>query len=168
MAQQAYLIFSLDDFLYALPAADIRHVIRSAAISPLSGAPDLVAGVLNAGGWFIPVIHIRRQLHLPPKPISVPDRIIIAGIGGYTIAFFVDAVEGVAALASKPLGPFDDGLPLDIDPSRLFPGMENCISGIAHINQRTVFIYDAGSLFPESALRAAADALHSAMVQRPV
>ena len=157
MNQKAYLIFSIDDHLFALPVADVKHIIRAAAITPLSDAPDLVTGILNMGGQFIPVINIRRQFNLPPKSLQVSDRFIIAAAYGFTIAFIADTVEEVVALSQKPLSASGDLLSADIVSGDLFPGMEKYIIGVSQIDNRTVLIYDITTLFPEEEIRLAAD-----------
>ena len=172
MNQKAYLIFSIDDHLFALPVTDVAHIIRAAAITPLADAPDLVTGILNMGGQFIPVINIRRQFHLPQKPLQVSDRFIIAGAYGFTVAFIADTVEGVAELSLKPFTASGELLPDDIVSgdflsSDLFPGLEKFIMGVSRIDNRTVLIYDITTLFPEEDIRIAADALTFNQIEEP-
>jgi len=157
MNQKAYLIFSIDDHLFALPVIDVNHIIRAAAMTPLSDAPDLVTGILNIGGQFIPVINIRRQFNLPPKSLQVSDRFIISGAYGFTIAFIADTVEGVAELYQKPQSVSGDLVSGDLLSSDLFPGMEKFILGVSQIGNRTVLIYDITTLFPEEEIRLATD-----------
>lgn len=167
MNQKAFLIFSIDNILYALSIMDVKHIIRSVAITPLSDAPDLVTGILNMGGTFIPVIDIRRQFNLSSKPLQVSDRFIIADVYGYTIAFIVDTVEGVVELSQEPLDTSDGFLPADIVSSDLFPGIEKFIVGVAQFNNRTVLIYDINTLFPEQEIRVATEALAINQIEEP-
>ena len=167
MNQKAYLIFSIDDLFFALPVTDVKHIIRAVAITPLSDGPDLVTGILNMGGQFIPVINIRRQFHLPPKPLQVTDRFIIAGAYGFTIAFIADTVEDVVGLSQKPLSESHDLLPGDMVSGDLFPGMEKYISGVSRMGNRTILIYDITTLFPEEDIRLATDALTFNQIEEP-
>jgi len=159
MRQQACLIFSLDGHLFALPAADVGHIIRAVAITPLPDGPELVTGFLNRAGQFIPVMDIRRQFHLPHKAIEVSDRLILAEAYGFSVAFVADAVEDVAPLFSKPLSKSQDLLTDDMKSGALFPGMEKFIKGVAGLHSRTVLIYDIHSLFPEETIKLATDAI---------
>lgn len=165
MNQKAFLIFSIDDFLYALSVMDVKHIIRSVAITPLSDAPDLMTGILNMGGNFIPVIDIRRQFNLPAKTLQVSDRFIIADACGYTIAFIADTIEGVVELSREPL--VGDLLPADIVSSALFPNIEKFIVGVSQFNNRTVLIYDINTLFPEEEIRLATEALTTNQIEEP-
>ena len=168
MSPKAFLIFSLDDRLYALPAEDVKHIIRSVTITPLPDGPDLMAGILNMGGRFIPVIDIRKQFNLPSKTLLLSDRFIIAEACGYTIAFIADTVESVVELSAKPLDASNAIFPSGMEPASLFPGMEKFITGVSHQHNRTVLIYDVNSLFPETEIRLAADALKSKQTQEPI
>jgi purine-binding chemotaxis protein CheW len=167
MRQQVCLIFSLDDHLFALPASDVGHIIRAVAITPLHDGPDLVMGILNRAGQFIPVMDIRRQFHLPYKTLQVSDRLILAEAYGFSVALIVDAVEDVAPLYPKPLNESEDLLTDDMKADALFPGMEKYIKGVAGLNSRTVLIYDIHSLFPEEAVSLATDAITHRQTKEP-
>lgn len=149
MNKKAYIIFSLDDQRYALSVKPVKNIIRSVALTYLTEAPDLVLGLLNLGGTFIPVINIREQFALPQKNIRISDRIIIADVSEYTIAFIADAVEDVVALKQEPLDQSVD----------IFPGMERFLAGISRYNEHTVLIYDIDTLFPEQTIKHITDVL---------
>ncbi len=149
MKNKAYIIFALDDQHYALSVKSVKNVIRATALTYLSEAPDLVLGLLNLGGDFIPVIDIREQFALPPKNIQLSNRIIIADVSKYTIAFIADGVEDVVSLEKKPLDQSVD----------IFPGMEKFLAGISRHNGRNVLIYDINTLFPEQTVKHITDEL---------
>ncbi|MCD6584357.1 MAG: chemotaxis protein CheW [Desulfobacteraceae bacterium] len=149
MKKKTFIIFSLDDQRYALSVQSVKNIIRSVALTYLSEAPDLLLGLLNLEGTFIPVINIREQFGLPQKNIQISDRIIIADVSKYTIAFIADAVEDVVELAQKPLDQSVD----------IFPGMEKYFIGISRHNNATVLIYDIDTLFPEQTIKHITDEL---------
>jgi len=149
MKKKAYIIFSLDDRRYALSVKSVKNIIRSVALTYLSEAPDLVFGLLNIGGTFIPVINIREQFELPQKSIRISDRIIIAEVSSYTVAFIADSVEDVVELAQEPLDQSVD----------IFPGIEKFFIGISQYNNSTVLIYDINTLFPEKMIKHITDEL---------
>lgn len=150
MNKKSYIIFALDDQRYALSAKSVKNVIRSVALTYLTEAPDLVLGLLNIGGTFIPVINIREQFDLPQKSIQISDRIIIAEASTYTIAFIADSVEDVVELEQEPL---DQSV-------EIFPGMEKFFIGISRHNGCTVLIYDINTLFPEQMIKHITDELN--------
>ena len=149
MDKKTFIIFDLDDQCYALSVKSVKNIIRSVALTYLTEAPDLLLGLLNIGGAFIPVINIRKQFELPQKPIQVSDRIIIAEVSKYTIAFIADSVEDVVELEQEPLDQSVD----------IFPGMEKFLAGISRHNGRTVLIYDINTLFPEQTIKHITDEL---------
>ena len=149
MKKKAYIIFALDDQRYALSVKSVKSIVRSVALTYLTEAPDLLLGLLNLRGTFIPVINIREQFTLPEKTIRVSDRIIIAEASKYTIAFIADSVEDVVALEEEPLNQSVD----------IFPDMEKFLSGISRHNSRTILIYDINTLFPEQTIKHITDEL---------
>lgn len=149
MTETAFIIFTLDHQPYALPVDCVKTVIRAVQLTELPDAPELMTGILNMGGAFIPVMNIRKQFGLPEKPTDIRDRIIIADISGYTIAFMADAVKTVAVLETRPVS----------RAANIYPGMEQFLSGVSACNGVTVLIYDAASLFSETMLQRAAEAV---------
>ncbi len=149
MTKKSFIIFDIDDQRYALSVKSVKIIIRSVALTYLSEAPDLLLGLLNLGGEFIPVINIREQFNLPLKTIRVSDRIIIAEASKYTIAFIADSVEDVVELEQEPLDQSVD----------IFPGIEKFLTGISRYNGRSVLIYDINTLFPEQTIKHITDGL---------
>lgn len=150
---QPFLIFSLDDYLYALPVSQIHHIIRAVALTPAPKAPDPILGFINMGGRFAPVLDIRKSLNRPPKPLDVNQRMIVAAVSSYLIAFIVDTVEAV--IHETPSDVSNVGG--DIPAGEIFPGMERFLLGVAEYQQQTVLIYNLHALFPEPVTRLAAD-----------
>ena len=156
MNKKAYIIFTLDDQHYALSVKSVKNVIQATALTYLSEAPDLVLGLLNLGGDFIPVINIREQFALPAKNIQISNRIIIAEASSYTVAFIADSVEDVVALKQEPLDQSVD----------IFPGMEKFLAGISRYHGHTVLIYDIDTLFPEQMVKHITEELNQ--IEAPV
>ena len=151
MAAKTVIIFVLDGQRYALSVHCVETVLRAAALSLPFEAPDLLFGILNVSGAFIPVINIRRQFGLPEKPLRLSDRIIIARAAGYVVGFVADAVEEVADITREPLDAAGD----------IYPQLETYLAGIAHQNGHTILIYDIDTLFPEHRLKPLNDAAAS-------
>jgi purine-binding chemotaxis protein CheW len=70
------LVFSLDQFLYALPLSFVQRVFRAAEITPLPGAPEVILGVLNIHGEIAPVFNLRKRFGLKDKDIELSDQMI--------------------------------------------------------------------------------------------
>lgn len=143
MNKKSFVIFTLDDQHYALSVESVKSIIRSVQLTCLPDAPDLLFGLLNMGGTFIPVVNIRKQFSLPEKPVRVSDRIIIARVEKYTIAFIADSVEDVVFLEERPVDQSVD----------IYPGIEKFLAGISQYNDFSILIYDIATLFPEQTIK---------------
>ena len=97
------LTFDLGGIRCALPASDVREVVRAVSILPLPNAPDAVEGVINVRGTLVPVLDLRRRLHLPAKPIAVSDHLVLVRAGARDVAVRVDRAVAVVAAADEHL-----------------------------------------------------------------
>jgi len=138
MNQSSYVVFKIDEQFYAISVNSVKHIIRSAELTPLNDAPELLLGLMNIYGEIIPVFNVRKQLRLPGKELSVSDRIFIAKASDFTVAFPADSVVGVMNLTSE----------ISDHSSEIFPGLEKFIKGVAKFNEVTILIYDIDTLFP--------------------
>jgi len=90
-----FVIFHLDDHLYALEIEAVKKVVLAVEITPLPEAPEVVIGLINEGGNIIPVFDTRKRFHLPGRELCLTDQLIIARAGKYTVALLVDKVTDV-------------------------------------------------------------------------
>lgn len=97
------LTFDLGGIRCALPATDVREVVRAVSILPLPNAPDVVEGVINVRGTLVPVLDLRRRLDLPPKPIAVSDHLVLVRAGARDVAVRVDQALAVVAAGDDRL-----------------------------------------------------------------
>ncbi len=58
------LVFTLDEFSYALPLGNVLRVIHAIAIRNLPQSPEIISGIINVQGQIIPVINIRKRFGL--------------------------------------------------------------------------------------------------------
>jgi purine-binding chemotaxis protein CheW len=152
MDSDAYIIFAVDDQYVALPVGAVKKIIRAVQPTCLPEAPELLSGLINMGGDFIPVINIRKQFKVPERGISLSDRIIIAQTPLHLIAFIVDDIKGVMEFPESDIIPATD----------IFPKMEDYVAGTAQYNGHTILIYDIDCLFPKQAIEAIANHLNGA------
>jgi purine-binding chemotaxis protein CheW len=91
------LTFDLGGIRCALPATDVREVVRAVSVLPLPGSPEAVEGVINVRGTLVPVLNLRRRLRLPEKPIGVSDHLVLVRAGDRDVAVRVDRALAVVA-----------------------------------------------------------------------
>ena len=125
------LVFTLDDWRYALELSIVERVYRAVAVTPLPDAPDIVLGVVNVRGNVLPVVDIRRRFRLPEKSLTPDDRLIIAHSTGRLVALVVDDVTGVVECAAKDI----------TSASAIVPGMEY-VEGVARLKDGMILIHD--------------------------
>lgn len=119
---------------FALPLGCVRRVVPSARPTPLPGAPDIVAGILNVGGELVTVVDFFCRAGLPLSPIHPSQRLLMIDMAGFLVGFMVDEVHGVTVreLDGRPGVPeqlagadfvetivrLDDGLCIIVDPEK--------------------------------------------------
>lgn len=126
--------FECRNHRFALPLACVRRVVPSAMPTPLPGAPEIVAGVINVGGELVTVIDFFRRVGLPLSPINPSQRLLMIEMAGFLVGLIVDEVHGVTTreldersgvpeqLAGadfvETIVRLDDGLCIIVDPEK--------------------------------------------------
>lgn len=128
---QQLVVWVLDMQRYALPFSMIERVVRAVAVTPLPDAPDIVCGIVNVQGEVVPVVDMRRRLHLAVRDVALTDQLVLARTARRAVAFFADAVSAVAAY------PDDSVVQAEI----IMPG-KGCIAGIARLPDGMILIHD--------------------------
>ncbi len=127
---------------YAVPMSDVREVVTGPLLTPLPGAPDAVAGLLNVRGEVIPVVD-GHALVGAVRHAGGHDRrsavVVDTRLGAVAIVF--DGVAGTAELQQL------------IQPSER-PGCRGVYgtgSGIAALLHLEPALARVGQLLPEDA-----------------
>jgi len=141
------VVFKLGNELYALPAAEVREVVRMQPITPLPKAPAFLVGVIDLRGRVVPVMDLRKQFERPAGATTDRARILIARLPSATrrrgwVGLIVDGVEEVASIPHATIQP-----PPEFVTSQL---RENYLAGIARVGSNLVLLLNAqGLLTPE-------------------
>lgn len=142
-----YIVFSLDEQMFAVRLAAIERVIRAVEVTPLPDAPKLVRGVINLLGEIIPVFDTRQRFGLAAREIDLSNQILIARARTRHVALVVDTVKGVHAGAQEDM----------IAAEKIRPISEH-ITGVVKLADGLMLIHDLDkflSLEEEKALDAA-------------
>ena len=129
------LIFTLSGLSCALPLAEIERILRAVEISPVPRAPEVVMGLVNIQEQIIPVLDLRKLLHLPDAEMGLDDQFIVAKTGSRPAAILVDSVLGLRELDATEI----------VAPDRLYPGIE-FLEGVAGLQDGIIYIYDLAKL----------------------
>ncbi len=130
---ESLVVFTLDDFQFALAIASVERAIRAVAITPLPNAPAGVCGVVNVEGAIVPVFDPRARFGLPARTLQASDHFIIAHAPKRTVALLVDSIAGVVAQTEAAM----------ISAAEILPGLDS-IAGVAKLGGGIVFIHDLG------------------------
>ncbi len=86
------LVFAVGGQRYALDISKVQRVVRIVEITPFSGLPSVVAGIISMQGEVVPVISLRRCCELPERGIELNDRLVILDLERRKVALWVDEV----------------------------------------------------------------------------
>lgn len=125
------LVFRLDGQRYALALAAVERVVRAVELTPLPGAPDLVAGAIDVAGDVLPVFCIRRRFLLPQRAIVPADQLLIARTERRAVALVIDEAEGVIECEPGAV----------VGAERIVPGLEQ-FQGVVQLGDGLVLIHD--------------------------
>jgi purine-binding chemotaxis protein CheW len=124
-------IFAVADMKHALFLSGVEKVEFAVEVTPFPEAPHVVIGVINWRGQMLPVLSMRRRLHLPERSVMTADRIIIVQSSRRRIALMVDEVMGVRLTERSDFTSADalsDGL--------------GCVAGATRTEDGIVLIHD--------------------------
>lgn len=90
------VLLTVDGQTYALHLEAVDRVLRMVEVTPLPGAPDAVAGVINIQGEVVPMVSIRRRLGLAERAVGAADSlIVVARARARRLAIIAESVLGV-------------------------------------------------------------------------
>jgi len=101
------------------------------AVSPLPGAPPILAGVINLHGSVVPVVDLRRRLGSAPRPYGLGAHLLLVTSLRRRLALSADQVLGVQTIRED-----------SVVPSRLLAPALGGVAGIAALPDGLLFIHD--------------------------
>jgi purine-binding chemotaxis protein CheW len=131
-----YFEFVVGGMRHALSLASVEKVELAVEVTLFPEASPAVIGVINRRGQILPVLSMRRRLHLPERSVSVNDRLVIAQSSRRRLALLVDEVTGVLVV------PRDDftGVETISDGGGCVVGATRTANGIVLIHDLELFL----------------------------
>ena len=127
----AVVVFSVDSAFCAVPLGATDRALHMVAVSPLPGAPSILAGVINLHGSVVPVVDLRRRLGSAPRAYGLGAHLLLVRSPRRRLALSADQVLGVQTIPED-----------SVVPSRLLaPGL-GAGAGIAALPDGLLFIHD--------------------------
>ena len=131
-----WVLMTVDGQTYALPLAVVDRILPMVQVTPLPGAPDVVAGVIDIQGEAVPVGSIRRRLGLTHRRVEISDSLVIAHARSRRLAVIAESILGVVERSG------DDAVSTS-DIARATPYIE----GLLKTSDGLVLIQDLGKFF---------------------
>jgi purine-binding chemotaxis protein CheW len=143
------LLFELAGRRFALPSADVVHLVRAVSVQPLPGAPVVVAGIIDLHGEVMPVLDLRARFGFSAKALEPSDTFIIVAAGPRHVAIQVDRAVDLVELEVAPIENAAN-LPYDL---ASIAGLASCADGLILIQDLAIFLSASESMSLDGALR---------------
>lgn len=125
--------FMLDKEEYALGISEVQEIDRVADITRVPNSPDHVIGVINLRGKVLPVIDLKKRLHLGEARITKESRIVVVESGPKVLGLMVDSVAQVLNLNADQI---------ESTPEEVVKVHENFTRGVGKMDERMVILLD--------------------------
>lgn len=127
--------FNIADEKFGVDILMVQEIIRAAEITAVPNSPSFVEGVINLRGNIIPVIDLRKRLHLYQEQAqSRKSWVLILSIGDRVVGFVVDRVTEVIKIQDDTIEPA---------PDIVVTGLESqYIQGVCEIDGQLLVILD--------------------------
>lgn len=89
------VVFRVGAEQFAFRLKHVREIIKVDGIKKVPHAPAHVAGLCSLRGSILPVVDIRRCLHMPEKEYNDDSRIIVTDIHGANVGIITDGISEV-------------------------------------------------------------------------
>lgn len=143
-----FFVFTVNGWRLALPLAAVRRVLASVEVTPLPGAPAVVAGAIDVHGRVVPVIDLARPARGRAHEVGLGDRLILARSRRRELALLASEVEGLHYFTEDRIA----------EPGAVSPCAAT-VHGIARGDDGLVLIHDLDALLPLEDERRLDDAL---------
>ncbi|MEO6588613.1 MAG: chemotaxis protein CheW [Pyrinomonadaceae bacterium] len=102
---EKYIVFYLDEKLYAVSARQVVEVIQPMTITPLPKAPDWLSGIINLRGRIISVINLSKLWKEQPAVLTHKSKLILLRSvnGEAAVTFAVDKLTEITDLPNDML-----------------------------------------------------------------
>jgi chemotaxis protein CheZ len=134
---QQYIGFNLNAGEYSIPILKVREIVNMPSITRMPQAPPYIEGVTNLRGSVIPIINLKRLVHLGDNG-SKGNKIIVVASGRITFGILVDGITGVVNIDESEIEHPEKFLNDDVDQ----------VEGVAKLNNRLVVLLDTKKLLP--------------------
>lgn len=141
---EKYLVFYLEDQLFALPGEQIIEILNMQPITFIPNLPLYIKGIVNIRGKIIPLIDLK--LRLDKSEIEYDDKtcIILIQVEEITAGLIVDRVKEVTDISADDLRPVssfsNDG------------SFNRFVTDICQINENMILLLNAKNILRDDGM----------------
>jgi len=107
---EKFVVFFLDDEIFAIPARAVAEVVRPLPFTPLPNSPAWLSGIANLRGTIISVFNLSKIFQKNSAPASLKNKLIVLKPTTFatSLAFPVDRLSEMITVAKKDIQPIED------------------------------------------------------------
>ncbi len=140
---ERYLLFNLNDELYATPLMGVREVVEVQKPKPVPHTVSSFLGVINIRGEIVGVIDLRLRFQYEVRHLA-SEAMMVFETGNGAIAAIVDSMEGVSRIPPDQIErkpSIEARMPLDF------------LLGVGRIRDRLVTIIDLNQILQQEEIK---------------
>jgi purine-binding chemotaxis protein CheW len=134
------LAFRLGEEEYGIEIGQVREIIRRREITPMPRQSPYAEGVISVRGLIIPVVNLRKHLHLPSENVD-QQYIVIVEDERNLLGILVDDVSEVISLPAQQI---------QAPPSVVTQIDGDYLRGICHLGERLLIFLNAKRLLRDA------------------
>ena len=92
------VVFNIGKELYGVGIESVHEIVKVPDITEVPDAPAFLQGVINLRGKIVPVVDLRKRMHLDGKERTKTSRVLITENDERLVGLLVDAVSEVLKL----------------------------------------------------------------------
>jgi len=132
-----YIGFQLNTIEYSISILKVREIIKTPSITRLPQSPPYVEGITNIRGNVIPIINLKKLIHLDGDRAK-GENVIVISSGKIIFGILVDEITGVINVDASTIEPSD----------RFLTERVEQVEGVAKLSDRLVVLLDSKKLLP--------------------
>jgi purine-binding chemotaxis protein CheW len=122
---------------YVVDVAQVQEIIRPTDLLHVTGLPEEVEGLVKRRGRIVPIMDLRKRLHLPVEPMTPETCILISPLSVGPVGFQVDSASELMWVKTAA---FEVPSPLLARPEQRY------VQGVAHLGERVLLMLDLEQL----------------------
>ena len=133
-----FLTFRLAEEEYGIEILKVREINGIMDITCLPQMPHYMKGVINLRGKVIPIVDLRKRMHVKGTDDPRKIRIIVVDVSGKITGFIVDAVSQVLRISQNTIEPAPSIITGEID--------ADYITGVSKLGDKLLILLDFNNI----------------------